>query len=77
MLENGADTSISFDDQADGYVIADAVKFEPEGALPESATWSPALSSPARFGVYARWTALSNRSATVVSGTPIIPTCRN
>jgi len=57
-------TSVSVDDRADGYVIADAVKFEPEGALPESATWTPAIASPARYDVYARWTALSNRSAT-------------
>ncbi len=55
-------TSITLDDQADGYVIADAVKFEPEGAQPESATWSPALTTPARYDVYARWTALANRT---------------
>ena len=37
----------TLDDQADGYVIADVVKFEPEGALPESASWSPVLTTPA------------------------------
>ena len=50
-------------DQADGFVIADAVKFEPEASAPESATWTPALSGPARFDVHARWTAHANRSA--------------
>jgi RHS repeat-associated protein len=54
--------SVSLDDRADGYVIADAVKFEPEGALPESVTWTPAIASPARYEVYARWTALANRT---------------
>jgi RHS repeat-associated protein len=60
---NAGATTITLNDQADGYVIADAVKFEPEGALPESASWSPALTTPARYDVYARWTALANRTA--------------
>jgi len=59
---DAGNTKVAVDDRADGYVIADALKFEPEGALPESATWTPAIASPARYDVYARWTALSNRT---------------
>jgi RHS repeat-associated protein len=55
---------VDITDQANGYVVADAVKFEPPGAALEAATWTPQLTQPARFDVYARWTQYANRSAT-------------
>jgi RHS repeat-associated protein len=55
---------VDITDQANGYVVADAVKFEPPGAALEAATWTPQLTQPARFDVYARWTQNANRSST-------------
>jgi hypothetical protein len=36
---------IRLTDQANGVLIADAVKFEPENSLPESATWTPTVNA--------------------------------
>jgi len=49
-------------DQADGYVIADAVKLTPVGAPPNSVTWQPSIAQPGSYEVYARWTAHPNRA---------------
>ena len=54
--------SVSLTDQANGYVIADAIRFDPTDAPPDAATWTPALTQPTRFEVYARWTAHPNRA---------------
>ncbi len=55
---------VDLSDQADGYVVADAIKFEPRGAPLEAATWSPGNITPAAYDVYAQWTASANRSPT-------------
>ncbi len=55
---------VDLSDQADGYVVADAIKFEPPGAPLEAATWSPGNITPAAYDVYAQWTASANRSPT-------------
>ncbi len=55
--------SVSMTDQADGVVIADAVKFEPDASQPENARWTPSVSAPTQMTLYARWSAGSNRAA--------------
>jgi len=50
-------------DQADGYVIADAVKLTPVGTPPNSTTWNPVISTAGDYNVYARWTANPNRAS--------------
>ncbi len=57
---NAGPTTITLTDQANGYVIADAVQLAPAGAMPNSATWSPNLSGP--YELYAKWTAHANRA---------------
>jgi hypothetical protein len=49
-------------DQGDGYVIADAVKFTPDGAAPNTATWTPTIPTAGSYKVYAGWTAHPNRA---------------
>jgi RHS repeat-associated protein len=55
--------SVSVTDQADGYVIADAVMFLPPGSGPNAATWTPDVPQAGNYEVYARWTASSNRAS--------------
>ncbi len=55
-------SSVGLTDQADGVVIADAVKFEPDGSQPESAIWTPSVPGPTEMTIYARWSAGSNRA---------------
>jgi len=55
-------TAVSVSDQANGYVVADAVKWVPVGAVPNTATWTPAISTAKDYRVYARWTAHPNRA---------------
>ena len=55
-------TSVSVTDQADGYVIADAVMIAPPGAGPNTATWTPNVAQAGQYEVYARWTASANRA---------------
>jgi RHS repeat-associated protein len=57
---NAGPTTITLTDQANGYVIADAVQLAPAGAAPNSATWSPNLSGP--YELYAKWTDHVNRA---------------
>jgi len=60
-FDAGAAT-VSLSDDADGYVIADAVMLEPPGAAPNTATWSMNVPSAGTYNVYARWTAYPNRA---------------
>ena len=54
---------ISLSDEADGYVIADAVMAVPEDApSANSVTWTPSLGRAGRYEVYAKWTAHPNRA---------------
>ncbi|MGH8400118.1 MAG: hypothetical protein ACRESU_03360, partial [Gammaproteobacteria bacterium] len=54
--------SVTLTNQADGYVIADAIEIVPQNARPNSATWTltPLVNGPHK--VYVRWTASSNRA---------------
>ena len=49
-------------DEADGVVIADAVKWVPVDAAPNSVTWPLAVAQSGEYAVYARWTAHGNRA---------------
>lgn len=53
---------IELSDDADGYVIADAVKAVPVGAAPNTATWTPSIPADGNYRVYAKWTAYPNRA---------------
>jgi len=55
--------SVSITDQADGFVIADAVMFLPPGASANTATWTPNVAQGGQYEVYARWTAHPNRAS--------------
>ncbi len=57
----GAAGSISLSSAADGYVIADAVRFVADDAAYDSATWRPASSGT--YDLYARWSAHPNRAS--------------
>jgi len=54
--------SVTLTDNANGYVIADAVMLEPPGAAPNTATWNLNVPSAGTYNVYARWTAYPNRA---------------
>jgi RHS repeat-associated protein len=56
-------TTISLSDQANGYVIADAVMLAPPGAAPSTATWTVDVPSAGQYNVYARWTQHPNRAS--------------
>jgi RHS repeat-associated protein len=59
---NAGAASVSLSDQANGYVIADAVMLAPPGAPPNSATWTPSVPAAGSYEVYAWWTANPNRA---------------
>jgi RHS repeat-associated protein len=59
---NAGNTTVTLTDQANGYVIADAVMLAPPGAQPNTATWTPNVAQAGTYEVYARWTASSNRA---------------
>ncbi|MCP4001679.1 MAG: hypothetical protein GY727_12280, partial [Gammaproteobacteria bacterium] len=54
-------SAVVLSDDADGYVIADAIQLVPAAAMPNTATWAPALSSDS-YKLYAKWTESSNRA---------------
>lgn len=69
-LNAGSNHSISLSDDADGYVIADAVTLLPAGASTtdtagqgEQANWALNAPSTASYDVYANWTAHANRAS--------------
>ncbi|HUF82822.1 MAG TPA: hypothetical protein VMN03_16930, partial [Burkholderiales bacterium] len=53
---------VRLSDEANGYVIADAVMLVPPGAAPSTATWSAALPGSGSYEVFARWTQHPNRA---------------
>jgi len=59
---NAGAASVSLTDQADGYVIADAVMLLPPGSAPNSAIWTPNVPQAGSYQVYAWWTAGANRA---------------
>jgi RHS repeat-associated protein len=61
-FDAGAAT-VSLSDEANGYVVADAVMLAPPGAAPNTATWTPNVAQAGQYEVYARWTASTNRAS--------------
>ncbi|MGE0875508.1 MAG: RHS repeat-associated core domain-containing protein [Burkholderiales bacterium] len=59
---NAGASTVSLSDDANGYVIADAVMLVPPGAAPNTATWTLPVPSAGTYNVYARWTAHPNRA---------------
>ena len=59
---NAGNATISLSDDANDYVIADAVMLVPAGAPPNTATWTLAVPTPGSYQVYARWTQHPNRA---------------
>lgn len=53
---------IKLTDQANGYVIADAIKVVPENAQPNSALWQFSVPDTEQYRVYGRWSAHPNRA---------------
>ncbi len=47
-------TTITLSDDANGFVIADAVHVSPVGATPNRATWNPMLTQAAEYEVFAK-----------------------
>ncbi len=58
----GANHRIDLTDQANGYVIADAIKLVAADAAPNSLTWTLPIAQSGEYAVYARWTAHPNRA---------------
>jgi RHS repeat-associated protein len=54
--------SVSLSDQANGYVIADAIEAIPDGAPTAAAQWTPQVTQAGYYNVYARWSAYPNRA---------------
>ncbi len=59
---DAGNATVSLTDQANGYVIADAVMLLPPGAAPNTATWTPNVAQAGQYEVYARWTSHANRA---------------
>jgi RHS repeat-associated protein len=59
---NAGPATVSLTDQANGYVIADAVMLVPPGAGANTATWTPNVAQAGTYEVYARWTQHANRA---------------
>jgi RHS repeat-associated protein len=55
--------TVTLTDQANDYVIADAVMLLPPGSQPNTATWTPNVPQAGQYEVYARWTASGNRAS--------------
>ena len=59
---NAGNATVTLTDQANGYVIADALMLLPPGAPPNTATWTPNVATAGNYQVYARWTSHPNRA---------------
>ncbi len=62
-LAAGENVTVTLDNAANGYVIADAMQLAPVGAQPNTATWQIAVPADGHYTVYARWTAHPNRAS--------------
>jgi len=62
QFAQGSSGSIVLTDEADGYVIADAVMLVPGDAPANSAVWTPEIAEEGWYRVYARWSAHANRA---------------
>ncbi|MEJ2405979.1 MAG: Ig-like domain-containing protein [Candidatus Thiodiazotropha sp.] len=58
----GQSYHIDLTDQADGYVIADAIMVSPVSAEPNRFIWNLTIPQAGQYELYARWTAHPNRA---------------
>ena len=63
---NAGNATVGLTDQANGYVIADAVMLVPPGATANVATWTPSVAQAGQYEVYARWTQHANRATNAI-----------
>ncbi len=61
-FSQGTGQKVELSDQADGYVIADAIQIVPVGATPNTATWKPNITQAAEYEIFANWTGHPNRA---------------
>ncbi|HQZ87086.1 MAG TPA: RHS repeat-associated core domain-containing protein, partial [Actinomycetota bacterium] len=61
-FELDANSQIVLTDDANGYVIADAVMAEPVNAQPSTASWELPITTAGSYRLYARWSAHPNRA---------------
>ncbi|HFD31364.1 MAG TPA: hypothetical protein ENJ28_01435 [Gammaproteobacteria bacterium] len=57
-----ATSKVTLTDQANGYVIADAVAYVPVGAAPNQAIWQLGTQA-GQYDLYAKWTSHTNRAS--------------
>ncbi|MCP4942950.1 MAG: hypothetical protein GY924_13340, partial [Planctomycetaceae bacterium] len=62
----GYQYDVTLNDDADGYVIADAIQLVPDNAPPNSATWTFTAAESGQHQVYVRWTAHANRATDAI-----------
>ncbi|MCG8551074.1 MAG: hypothetical protein MI799_11795, partial [Desulfobacterales bacterium] len=62
----GNQYSITLSDNANGYVIADAVMLVPQGAEANSAVWTYQAPTDGDYQVFAKWTSHSNRASNAI-----------
>ncbi|MCU7817135.1 MAG: hypothetical protein KZQ81_18555 [Candidatus Thiodiazotropha sp. (ex Rostrolucina anterorostrata)] len=72
-FSQGGHYQVSLSNQADGYVIADAIKVVSVNTNPDTAIWSFSVPQAGSHRVFARWTSNANRATdaqyTIVSDT--------
>ncbi len=61
-----ANSQVTLSDDANGYVIADAIAVQPEGTEANAAQWASLVSSQGSYEVYAKWTAHPNRASNAI-----------
>lgn len=60
---DGVDYQVRLSDQADGYVIADAIQVSPVNATSNRFNWLTTVPQSGQYRVYAKWTAHPNRAS--------------
>jgi len=58
-----SNSKVTLDDDANGYVIADAIAYAPVTALPNQALWSLNLPATGEYQVFAKWASHTNRAS--------------
>ena len=61
-MEPGQNHRVELTDEADGTVVADAIKLSPQTTTPRLATWTPTIGASDSYDVYAKWTAETDRA---------------
>jgi hypothetical protein len=62
-FSEGGSYPITLSDDANGYVIADAIMVVPENAVGNRANWAFDISETGQYHVYAKWSSSSNRAS--------------